>query len=111
MILIALLVLSLVGLVYAYRKTKTIEGMTTINKGSLLCRVDIDQHVMKVLMFASLTLGACAGVTVVIVCVCVCVCVYLSVPALAVTCLVYKYQLRCCRVPYGVTNVCIVWIR
>ena len=42
--------------------------------------------------------------------VCVCVCVYLSVPALAVTCLVYKYQLRYCRVPYGVTNVCIVWI-
>ena len=39
-----------------------------------------------------------------------CVCVYLSVPALAVTCLVYKYQMRCCRVPYGVTNVCIVWI-
>ena len=36
--------------------------------------------------------------------------VCLSVPALAVTCLVYKYQLRCCRVPYGVTNVCIVWI-
>ena len=28
-ILIALLVLSLVGLVYAYRKMKTIEGMTT----------------------------------------------------------------------------------
>lgn len=38
------------------------------------------------------------------------VCVYLSVPALAVTCLVYKYQMRCCRVPYGVTNVCIVLI-
>ena len=36
--------------------------------------------------------------------------VCVSVPALAVTCLVYKYQLRCCRVPYGVTNVRIVWI-
>ena len=44
------------------------------------------------------------GVTVVIVCV------YLSVPALAVTCHVYKYQMRCCRAPYGITNVCIVWI-
>ena len=42
--------------------------------------------------------------------VCVCVSVCLSVPALAVTCLVYKYQMRCCKVPYGVTNVCIVWI-
>ena len=26
------------------------------------------------------------------------------------SCYVYKYQLRCCRVPYGVTNICIVWI-
>ena len=37
--------------------------------------------------------------------VCVSVC-----PALAVTCLVNKYQMRCCRVPYGVTKVRIVWI-
>ena len=36
--------------------------------------------------------------------------VILSVPALAATYLVYKCQLRCCRVPYGVANVCIVWI-
>ena len=38
------------------------------------------------------------------------VCVSLSVPALAVTYLIYKYQMRSCRVPCGVTNVCIVWI-
>ena len=36
--------------------------------------------------------------------------VILSVPALAATYLVYKCQLRCCRVPYGVANVCVVWI-
>ena len=44
------------------------------------------------------------------VCLSFCHSVILSVPALAATYLVYKCQLRCCRVPYGVANVCIVWV-
>ena len=38
------------------------------------------------------------------VCLSFCHSVILSVPALAATYLVYKCQLRCCRVPYGVAN-------
>ena len=41
------------------------------------------------------------------VCLSFCHSVILSVPALAATYLVYKCRLRCCRVPYGVANVCI----
>ena len=44
------------------------------------------------------------------VCVCVCVSLCVSVTALAATYLVYKSQVRCYKVPYGVVNVCIVWI-
>ena len=42
--------------------------------------------------------------------VCVSVCLCIVFPALAATYLVYRCQVRCYRVPYGVTNVCIVWI-
>ena len=38
------------------------------------------------------------------------VCVCVSVTVLAATYLVYKSQVRCYKVPYCVSNVCIVWI-
>ena len=60
--------------------------------------------------YSSSTLGACARGTVVVLCVCVCVSLCVSVTALAATYLVYKSQVRCYKVPYGVVNVCIVWI-
>ena len=47
------------------------------------------------------------------VCVCVlsvCVSVCLSVTVLATTYLVCKSKVRCYEVPYGVSNLCIVWI-
>ena len=43
---------------------------------------------------------------VVVLCVCVC----LSVTELAATYLVCKSKVRCYKVPYGVSNLCIVWI-
>ena len=41
---------------------------------------------------------------------CVCVSVCVSVTTLAATYLVYKSQVMCYKDPYGVSNVCIVWI-
>ena len=38
------------------------------------------------------------------------VCLCVSVAALAATYLVYKSRVRCYKVLYGVSNVCIVWI-
>ena len=38
------------------------------------------------------------------------VCLCVSVTALAGTYLVYKSKVRCYKVPYGVSNLCIVWI-
>ena len=52
----------------------------------------------------SLTLGACTRVTVVVLCVCLCVI------KLAATYLIFKYKMRCHKVPYGDPNACIVWI-
>ena len=43
-------------------------------------------------------------VTEVILCVCLCVI------KLAATYLVFKYKMRCHKVPYSDPNVCIVWI-
>ena len=40
----------------------------------------------------------------------VCVSVCVSVTALAATYLVYKSRIRCYEVPWGVLNVCIVWV-
>ena len=38
----------------------------------------------------------------------VCLCMCVSVTALAATYLIYK--VRCYKVPYGISNVCIVWV-
>ena len=43
---------------------------------------------------------------VVVLCVCVC----LSVTELAATYLVCKSKVRCYKVPYDISNLCIVWI-
>ena len=65
------------------------------NVGMLLLPDDEEFYTTKV---PSLTLGACARVTVVVLCVC------LSVTTLAATYLVYESKLLCYKVPYGVPN-------
>ena len=59
--------------------------------------------IQQVIQAISLTVGACTRVTIVVLCVYVCV--YVSVTMLAATYLVYKSQVRCYKVPYGISNV------